>query len=80
MIKTNPQISQNEIATGKFYEFASQKRKKMYGNRQTSAVFVVCQKEKLLKQLGIKNRHQKIKTGVVVGYQRKNRGFLLTKH
>ena len=26
MIKTNPQISQNEMATGKFYEFTSQKR------------------------------------------------------
>ena len=49
----------------------------MDGYRQTAAVDMVGGVKKLLKQLGVKDRYQKVETGIVIRYQRKQRRFFL---
>lgn len=46
---------------------------------QPASILVVCQIEKLLEQLGIQDRHQKVIAGVIVRDQGKERHFLLSQ-
>ena len=49
----------------------------MHVHRQAPAVLMVGTVEKLLKKLRVKDGHQKVEAGVVVGYQSKERHFFL---
>ena len=48
-------------------------------HRQATSVFVVCQIEKLLKQLRIKDAHEKIKTRIVIGNESEQSNFLFAQ-
>ena len=48
-------------------------------HRQASAVLVVCQIKKLLKELGIKDTDKEVKARVVVGYQSEQSDLLFSQ-
>ena len=48
-------------------------------HRQASAVLVVCQIKKLLKELGIKDTDQEVKARIVVGYQSEQSDLLFSQ-
>ena len=48
-------------------------------HRQASAVLVVCQIKKLLKELGIKDTDKEVKARVIVGYQSEQSDLLFSQ-